>query len=643
MAPKIPEFILRKMFLKDSLRIVGDGFAFDIKDTYAPATVQAFALERDGEPIPPEKILLQLAEGPEIQAADLSPEEPLALPVDRLLHVTVQGHGLGEGRLRLDVRTREVGTLSFGVHADAAPAQAAGYPRGSIFQRVFRGTLRAELVVNLEDVIGEINPHIYGHFVEHLENCVYGGVFTPEGAALDPDVLDLVKAIRPGNIRYPGGNFASDYHWEEGIGPRESRPVHVDRAWHVEDPNWVGTDAFLAFCQAVGADPYLVINDGSGTPEEAARWVSYCNGPVDSSEGARRARNGHPAPYGVRLWGLGNEVWGEWQIGHTDAAGYVRRIGPFINAMREADPTIQLVAVGLDHLAGDPRDAEGWNRTVLEGIGEKIDALSFHLYQPSEEGYRESYDPESLYHSLVSAPHSVEDAIRRMADTIHSVCPDREIAVALDEYNVKLPPPPGARSMHDLTYTLRDGLYVAGMLNAFHRQCNHLQVANIAMLVNVLPVIVNPPEKSAFPTPLYFPFLLYRHMEDQALAVSHWSPTFKAEGLGLNISEKDQVPYIDVTATRSADANRVVVGVTNRHPLKPAKLMAYLKGAKKKRYRATGAWLMSGPGPLAANTADEPEVVGVRPAAPPRLRFAWMDLALPPASLLVVVLEKDRE
>jgi alpha-L-arabinofuranosidase len=455
--------------------------------------------------------------------------------------------------------------------------------------------------------------------------------------------VELVKAMHPTQIRYPGGNFASDYHWEEGIGPKDQRPTHYDRAWHVEDSNQVGTDEFLGFCEQVGADPYLVINDGSGSPEEAARWVAYCNDPAATEQGARRAANGHPEPYHVKLWGLGNEVWGEWQVGHTDAAGYVERIKPFIAAMRAVDPEIKLVAVGLDMQFGDTLQAEEWNRTVLEGIGDRIDYLSFHVYQPDEDGYREEYDTAALYHSLLSAPHSVEDAIRRMAQLIEEVVPDREIGVALDEFNVKLPPESGARSMHEQAYTLRDGLYVAGMLHVFHRQCDTLQIANLALLVNALPLIVKPEDEPAYPTPLYFPFKLYSRMESQYLSTTYWSPVYRAERLGSNISERNQVPYIDITATRSPDRKRVVIGVINRHPLKTGKAMINLQGEAAQDYQTVDAQIMTGPDPLAVNTPDAPDTVGIDSVRPPKMRFAWMDMELPPASVTLVVLEKKKD
>ena len=640
MAPKIPEFILRNMFIKGSFTSTEGGFSFQIRDTYAPATVTGFRLEVNGQPVPVESIRLALAGGEPSPAAAISPEAPFALPVNEVLKVSVQGMSGGEENLRISVDTREVGTLSFTVKTEQKASQSTRYPKGSFWKRLLAPTITGQAVVQLDFVIGEIDPRVYGHFVEHLENCVYGGIFTEDGSQMNADVVEWVKSMKPSIIRYPGGNFASDYHWEEGIGPRDQRPVHYDRAWHREDPNQVGTDEFMAFCEAVGAEPFLVINDGSGSPEEAARWVAYCNAPADSEMGAIRAANGHPEPYHVKVWGLGNEVWGEWQVGHTDAAGYVGRIKPFIAAMRAVDPEIELVAVGLDMLTGDPRHAEAWNRTVLEGIGDQIDHLSFHVYQPSEEGYQAEYDPEELYHNIISAPYSVEDAIRRMASLIEEVVPDRKIGIALDEYNVKYPPQPEAHSMHEQEYAQRDGLYIAGMLNMFHRQSQVLKIANLALLVNTLPVISKPVNGPAFPTALFFPFMLYSHMEKQVLEAITWSPEFAVMGLGLNISPRNNVPYLDLTVTRSEDGQRLTLGIANRHPQRDAKVMINLKGEGKPDYKSKEAWLMLGKDPLAANTAAEPENIELYTTKPPAVRFGWLDISLPPASLMVLTLEQ---
>lgn len=578
MAVKIPEFILSGMFEKGSLRRRPEGFSFVLKNSYAPATILGFSLETDGKAVAIEDLSLQLeGETAPVPADSLGDERPFALPVDRGLTIMVNRPLEGEGRLRISVLTREVGELAFSVKT----GEGAGKKRGSAASLLLRGSrffcrlappVKAAVHLDLSKALGEVDPMIYGHFVEHLENCVYGGIWDKDGKNLNQDVAELVKELAPPVIRYPGGNFASDYHWEDGVGPAEHRTARYNRAWHAEDTNRVGTNEFLTFCRQTGAEPLLVVNDGSGTAEEAARWVAYCNQGADGPLGALRAKHGFPEPWKVRYWGLGNEVWGDWQIGHTDVAGYAERILPFIRLMKEADPDIRLIAVGLDHLEGDPRKAEAWNRTVLERIGKEIDYLSFHLYQPSEEGYRPSYNQEELYRTMTAAPLSAEDAILRMADLIKEVTAGDEAedgthpAVALDEWNAKYPPGEGARTMHQQRYTLRDSIYTAGMFHVFHRCCRVMGMTNLALLVNALPAVIKEENRPARLSPVGLSFLLYRGMKGDVMESSVESPGFDAPALGLNITEKSGVPFLDASVTADRDRRRVTIALINRHP-----------------------------------------------------------------------------
>lgn len=585
MAVKIPEFILSGMFEKGSLRNWEEGFSFILKNSYAPATILGFSLELDGQAIPPSELSLQLdGESAIVQAEEIGDSRPLALPVNRSLAIMVSRPLGDEGKLRIYVITREVGELSFSVKtSESARNKPNNADFGlSLVQRFFykfKPPLKAFLKIHSGEPSGTIDPKIYGHFVEHLENCVYGGIWDAEGKSINKDVVELIKQVAPPVIRYPGGNFASDYHWEDGIGPTEARPNCYNRAWHVEESNRVGTNEFLQFCRNVGAEPLLVVNDGSGTAEEAARWVAYCNESASEPMGALRASHGFPEPWKVRYWGLGNEVWGDWQIGHTDASGYVERIGAFITQMKKVDPEIRLVAVGLDHLEGDPRNAEEWNRKVLEGIGKQIDYISFHIYQPSEEGYRPSYDQEELFLCMMAAPLSVEDAINRMAILIKTIFQDQIEGIpfiALDEWNAKYPPPAGAKTMHQQCYTLRDSLYVAGMFNVFHRCCEVLKMANLSMLVNVLPAIRKKRGSPAELTPVGLPFQLYQKMEEKSLPYIVDSPLFDTPALGLNISEKKSIPFLDASVTCNREKTRLAVSLINRHPR--CRMMVHVSG-----------------------------------------------------------------
>jgi alpha-L-arabinofuranosidase len=189
----------------------------------------------------------------------------------------------------------------------------------------------------------------------------------------DPDVIRMLKESRLPLLRWPGGNFVSGYHWEDGVGAVERRPTLPNYAWGGVEPNTFGTDEFIAFCRAVGCEPMVCVNAGSGSPEEAARWIEYCNGPASSPMGARRATNGHPEPFNIRHWEVGNELWGRWQFNWTTAPGYVDRYHQFEKAMRAADPTIQLYACGAPVLWG-----KDWNDTLITGAAPQLRSITDH-------------------------------------------------------------------------------------------------------------------------------------------------------------------------------------------------------------------------------------------------------------------------
>ncbi len=207
----------------------------------------------------------------------------------------------------------------------------------------------------------------------------------------DPEVVACMREARLPLLRFPGGNFASTYHWRDAVGPLDGRPVLANRAWpDILEFNHVGTDEWLSLCEAVGATPFICINAGSGTPEEARDWVRYCNAPADDPLGRLRAANGHPAPHNVRLWEIGNELWGSWQEGHTDAAGYAERYVPFYDAMRSAGGDLHLIANGFD---------EPWNAALVKKAGAKVESLSMH-HLPGH-GLAKDLDPDEVFRWLM--------------------------------------------------------------------------------------------------------------------------------------------------------------------------------------------------------------------------------------------------
>jgi alpha-N-arabinofuranosidase len=229
---------------------------------------------------------------------------------------------------------------------------------------------RAGISVDAETVLHRIDPKIYGTFIEHLGRAVYGGIYE-EGSPLSDeegfrkDVLQAGKAWGIPVFRWPGGNFASGYHWMDGVGPKASRPRRYNAAWYEEESNRFGTHECIAYCRKLGAEPYFCINMGTGTAEEASNWVEYCNGTGDTYFANLRRKNGQEQPFNVKYWGLGNEVYGEWQIGHKDAEDYAKLALETAKLMKWVDPEILLVACGSDRRA-QPGDSTDWNRVVIE-------------------------------------------------------------------------------------------------------------------------------------------------------------------------------------------------------------------------------------------------------------------------------------
>ncbi len=389
------------------------------------------------------------------------------------------------------------------------------------------------------------------------------------------DVVDAIREILPPNVRWPGGNFVSYYRWEDGIGDRDKRPPRPNYArcgvrgeeWEAREqwePNDVGTDEFLELCRLTGAMPYMAVNAGDGTPEEAAHLVEYCNGSPRTGYGARRAANGHPEPYNVTLWGIGNESYGNWQGGHVDEETYGRRHHDIARAMRGVDPHITIVAVGARSWF-----APSWNEALLRAAGDTVDMISLHSYAKKYRSFlkkRDLEDPafaEEFYYYIVSSPYGVEEQIALTAEELRSKSRDgSKLAIAFDEWNCWAYNAPD----HLVDFALRDGLYTAGMFHGFRRQSAALKLANFSMLVNCLPLIrVN--RFGLFLNPQYLVFKMYMHHQGPVLLKStvecetYPAPEYEAgrpQAIG-------RIPYLDVSGTLSDDGTTISLGMINRH------------------------------------------------------------------------------
>ncbi|MEM3018625.1 MAG: alpha-L-arabinofuranosidase C-terminal domain-containing protein [Candidatus Bathyarchaeia archaeon] len=448
--------------------------------------------------------------------------------------------------------------------------------------------------VDATSPIGRFDRRCYGQFIEHLGKCIYGGIWVGEASKIPnvkgfrQDVLEAIRELKPQIVRWPGGNFASGYHWIDGIGPRHQRPRRFDMAWGSEESNEFGTDEFLEWCRLVGADPFIVVNAGNGVPSEAAAWVEYCNLAGRTYYASLRRSHGIEKPYGVRLWGIGNELYGRWQVGFCiDGKECARRTIEFSNEMRKVDPSIELVAVGCE----DPE----WNLSMVKEAGEYFDYLSIHIYTRGGRPYRELVaSPVDVERRLMGVYRLIEGARRRYGVK-------REIKLAFDEWNVWYPE--AKAPLHEQITGVGDAIFTGLILNALQRLCRIVPIGGFAQTVNVLPLIIASDDGRIVLTPQYHVFKMYASCDaDLVLRTSADSPAYLSQELG------DYVPFVDISATLGTKGECLHLYAVNRHEKEPAELEVSFRGFKPQR--ALGEYI-SGASEEDRNTLDEPSRVGI--------------------------------
>jgi alpha-N-arabinofuranosidase len=406
--------------------------------------------------------------------------------------------------------------------------------------------------------LGKLDRNVFGGFVEHLGRCINGGLFE-EGSPLSDsrgfrtDVLELLKPLRLSVLRWPGGNFVSNYLWTDGIGPRHARPQRLELAWGAVEPNRFGTDEFLEYCAELGATPYICLNMGTGDLSDALAWVEYCNSSARSYWADRRRQNGHEAAYGVPYWGLGNEMYGDWQVGQMSADEYAREAARWAKAIRRLDPGVKLVSCGLNGW-------DEWDRVVIEAMASLVDLHSLHIYTGAED-----------YWTNVLTPHQVERAINHTSSLISLAVYNQRLArtprIAYDEWNVWYRTDDGALEER---YSFPDALAVATYLNIFVRHCDWVRMANLAQMVNAIAPVVTT-TTGAFVQPIYYPVLLHAKAAlEEAVDVHVTSPTVEGpEPAGRwqhRIDDLGPFSTIDASATSDAGRDRVAVTIVNRDP-----------------------------------------------------------------------------
>ncbi len=457
---------------------------------------------------------------------------------------------------------------------------------------------------------GVRDDRFFGYFLEHFHRQVYGGVFDPQSPLADDrgfrqDVLDAVARLHPAVIRWPGGCFASAYHWQHGTGT--SRQPSYDKAWRVTDPNTFGTDEFIAFCRRTGAEPYLCTNAGSGTPEEMSDWVEYCNLRGTSRWAAQRAADGHPEPYDVRLWSIGNENYGFWEIGAHDPAQWGRYVREAAKMMRRVDDRVVLAAAAVVDFEWDLDLLADWNLGLLRAAAPQLDLLAVHGYAVLREG--------AGYLESLAQYGFAESRLRRAERAVELLGLQDQIRIAFDEWNPRGWNFPGfdGRDRPDLSqwdrnddnssYTMADALLHAGFLNACLRHCASVAMTCLSPLVNTRgPIFTHPGGIVLRPT--YHVCELYSRLL-AAEVLDAWTQVPRFDAGGTPLSRGDAV----VTADR--DAGVLAVALSNLHPRDPLECEIWVPG----RHLAGPAELctLTGAAPDSFNDVSHPR--DVSPAA----------------------------
>lgn len=491
---------------------------------------------------------------------------------------------------------------------------------------------RAHLTVRADEPGPLISRHIFGHFAEHLGRCIYDGLWVGEQSSV-PNVRgwrsDLVAALRQlriPNLRWPGGCFADDYHWRDGIGPRERRPKRINSHWGgVIDDNAVGTHEFLDLCKQLGCEPYLAANVGSGTPREVREWVEYCNSPVGSLA-EERAANGRREPWKIRLWGIGNENWGCG--GNMTAEYYAGEYRKFATYTRDfPDAPVFRVACG----GPDFHWTEVLMRDAAKGpfsAAPLFQGLSLHYY--TMPGTWENKHPawpfdEAGWRAVMALGWKMDELVRGHRAIMDRYDPSGATALVVDEWGTWFAVEPGTNpGFLYQQQTMRDAVLAALTLNVFIQHCERVRFANLAQIVNVLQAVALTEEGGGrmVLTPTWDTLLLYAaHQEAQRLPVASDAPTDRHDGL--------EYPSVSAAASRATDGS-VTLTVCNTDHAAAAEVTLTLAGAARTLQRAQ---VLAAPELTARNTFDQPRAVTTRPLDGVRAEGARTQFTLPPGSV----------
>ena len=488
-------------------------------------------------------------------------------------------------------------------------------------------TPEARIKIDIDRQIGEVDPLLFGNFAEHLGRMIYGGIYDERSPLSDSDgyrkdVMEAVKKLGVSILRYPGGNFSSGYDWKDGIGPKDQRPVRVELAWNDLESNRFGTDEFLRYCERIGAQPYLCINGGLGTVDDARHWVEYTNESRHTYWADQRRKNGRDAPYNVKYWGLGNEIDGQWQLGHKNAEEYAKFAVEAAKAMRLVDKNIMLVASGSSNY-GATADWQGWNRTVIDALRGQADYIALHTYINNRDNDFEKFmaNSQTIDRRIETTAASIKAAEQPGA---------RPMYIAYDEWNVWY----RATNKEHLEeiYNFEDALAMGMFFNSFFRHADVVKMANLAQLVNVIAPIMTS-KTGLFLQPTYFPILEYGKQRGN-VALSTWvsAPMYTAN--------RQQLPYLDVSTTYNSKDGSLYINVLNRS--KSRDISARIENQERKLSKSGEIWQMDYPDLKATHTfGDDKKVVPTTRELAAKVENNMLSFTFPAHSLTILHLRVE--
>lgn len=468
--------------------------------------------------------------------------------------------------------------------------------------------MKATITISANNSIGKIDKRIFGSFIEHLGRAVYGGIYEPDHATSDDmgfrqDVMGMIKDLHVPVIRYPGGNFVSGYNWEDGTGDKSKRPRKMELAWQSIETNEVGIDEFQEWAKRAGSEVMMAVNLGTRGADDARNLVEYCNSDTDTYYAQMRKSNGFDKPFGIKLWCLGNEMDGPWQICSKTPYEYGRLACETAKLMKWTDPSIELVACGSAHI-NMPTFME-WERTVLRECYEHIDYISLHNYYGNPDNDTAAYLASSVeMDKFIKQVAAICDEVKFEKKS------DKTVNLSFDEWNIwfhsseqdkEIPKWQVAPPLLEDIYNLEDAVVVGSLLITLLNNCDRVKIACLAQLVNVIAPIMTENNGRCWAQTIYYPFL-YTSQHGRGTTIRSFCSCDSYD------TEKiKNVPYVDSAAVISENENEITIFAVNRSLDETCDLTIDTLGFDD--YNLTQHIAMEGDDLKAVNTADSPDNV----------------------------------